>query len=107
MIPFRRRGTSPTLLEVDNRLYNEVFIRFHGGHDGVVRPRARARRRGRGPGRGVSRPKAHDLDADSRHRKPSRVPGSCGDAFLGGGEIRAFCWLSWSHALTGISLAVA
>ena len=42
MIPFRRRGTSPTLLEVDNRLYNEVFIRFHGGHDGVVARPARA-----------------------------------------------------------------
>ena len=41
------------------------------------------------------------------HRKPRRVPGSCGDAFVGGGEVRAFCWLSWSHALTGISLAVA
>jgi 3-deoxy-7-phosphoheptulonate synthase len=38
---------------------------------------------------------------------PNRVPGSCGDSFLGGGEFRAFCWLSWSHALTGISLAVA
>jgi len=55
---------------------------------------------------GVSRPCTRVL---TRHRKPNpnRVPGSCGDSFLGGGEFRAFCWLSWSHALTGISLAVA
>lgn len=82
-------------------VYNINKIPFIVIHLRVPGQRVSVVRRG-----GVSRPCTRVL---TRHRKPNpnRVPGSCGDSFLGGGEFRAFCWLSWSHALTGISLAVA